>query len=538
MKSVNLRASQKSVLRGNIGPTSNVVGWLVPVFIIAITVAAFFPVLDNGFVNWDDDKNILQNSHYRGLGWTNLYWMFTTLHMGHYQPLSWMTLGLDYLLWGMDPFGYHLTNLLLHIANAVLFYFVGLRLLRLTFSTFTAATDLSLRLAAGFAALVFSIHPLRVESVAWVTERRDVLSGLFFLWTILCYLRAVEAGGTRSGQQWMSVAFIVFCFSLLSKASGTTLPLVLLLLDIYPLGRLTGGPRRWFAPEHRRVLWEKVPFLLFALWAGVVAGIAQYQSGAITPLEKHGILARIAQALFGLVIYIWKTILPLGLSPLYDLVGRVDLLGWTFLLSGALVFIISITLFVFRRYWPAGLASWIYYVLVLAPVLGIVQSGPQIAADRYTYLSCLGWAILAGAGLSYCWKLSVGNRKKMRPIMIFASSLAVIALVALASLTWRQTKVWHDSESLWRYVLKFSGQSAFAHNNLGSALDEQERLEEAIDQFQQALLIDPSFARAHYNLGMLLMRQGKLAEAKGHFREALRQIKKNRGMMAQHNSSD
>jgi len=511
------------------------VHWLVLVFIIAITFAAFFPVLNNGFVNWDDDKNILQNPNYRGLGWTNLCWMFTTLHMGHYQPLSWVTFGLDYLLWGMDPFGYHLTNLLLHAGNAVLFYFVGLRLLRLTFSAPTVLADHSLRLASGFAALVFSIHPLRVESVAWVTERRDVLSGLFFLWTILCYLKAVEVRETRSRREWMSAALTVYFLSLLSKASGITLPLVLLVLDIYPLRRLTGGLRGWFGPEHRRVLWEKVPFLLFALWAGIGAGIAQYRSGAVTPFEKHGILARVGQALFGLVIYLWKTILPLGLSPLYDLTGRVDLVGRTLLLSGALVLIISIALFVLRRCWPAGLAIWVYYVTVLAPVLGIVQSGPQVAADRYTYLSCLGWALLAGAGLLYYWKLSLRYRK-LRPTLIVVNSLAVLVLVALASLTWTQTKVWHDSENLWRYVLKVNEQSALAHNNLGNALVDEERLEEAAEQFHQALLIDPGFARAHYNLGVVLTRQGRSEEAKNHFREALRQIKKNRGIARRESS--
>ena len=164
-------------------------GWLVPPAIFLLTFAAFFPVLQNGFVNWDDYQNFLENPHYRGLDSTQLRWMFSTFYMGHYQPLSWMTFGLDYLFWGMNPLGYHLTNVILHAANAVIFYFVTLRLLSLALSNPALSGGPGLIAAAGFAALLFAIHPLRVESVAWATERRDVLSGLFFLLTILCYLR-------------------------------------------------------------------------------------------------------------------------------------------------------------------------------------------------------------------------------------------------------------------------------------------------------------------------------------------------------------
>jgi len=162
------------------------VRWLMPASVGLLALAVFFPVLQNRFVDWDDDVNILDNPYYRGLGWRQLRWMFTNLDMGHFQPLSWITLGLDYLSWGMNPFGYHLTNLLLHGANAVIFYFVALRLLAAAFREPMAGRELSLRIAAGFTALFFAIHPLRVESVAWVTERRGLLAGLFFLSSILC----------------------------------------------------------------------------------------------------------------------------------------------------------------------------------------------------------------------------------------------------------------------------------------------------------------------------------------------------------------
>lgn len=364
--------------------------WFVPLVVFLLTVATFLPALQNGFIDWDDYETLLNNPHYRGVGWTELRWMFTTFHMGHYQPLSWMTFGLDYLLWGMEPFGYHLTNLLLHAANAVLFYFVAVRLLGLALSGPNAPREFPLQVAAGFAALLFSIHPLRVESVAWATERRDVLSGLFFLGTILCYLRTVTfQTSNRSRPWWMTASVLIYGFSLLSKASGVTLPLILLLLDVYPLGRVGGGPGRWFGPEARRVYWEKLPFLLLALGAGVSASIAQYQAGAMIPLDKYGVLPRLAQAFFGVVFYLWKTMMPVGLSPLYELPAHLNPWDWRFLLAGVVVLVVSTTLFVARRRWPAGLASWLWYIVILAPVLGIAQSGQQMVADRYSYLSCL-----------------------------------------------------------------------------------------------------------------------------------------------------
>src|SRR5437870_8657366 len=181
--------------------------WLIPVLIALVTFAAFLPTLQNQFVTWDDAANFLDNPDYRGLAWTQLRWMWTT-HLGHYIPLTWMTLGLDYLLWGMNPFGYHLTSLLLHAANAVVFFFVVGRILTLALPS-PSERGHALAVSAGFAALVFAIHPLRVESVAWVTERRDVFSGLFYLLTILVYLRAGEQGARGGGGGWLSVAGLV-----------------------------------------------------------------------------------------------------------------------------------------------------------------------------------------------------------------------------------------------------------------------------------------------------------------------------------------
>src|SRR5213593_1087936 len=243
---------------------------LVPVLVALVTFAAFLPALQNQFVSWDDDENFLDNPHYRGLGWSQLHWMWTT-HQSHYIPLTWMTHGLDYLLWGMNPFGYHLTSLLLHAANAVAFFFVVRRILKRALPS-PSERGHALAVSAGFAALVFAIHPLRVESVAWVTERRDVLSGLFYLSAILVYLRACERGARGRGWYWLSVA--VFGCALLSKSMVVNLPVVLLILDVYPLRRL-GGFVGWWSEPARRVYVEKIPFVLLAAAAAAIALMAQ-----------------------------------------------------------------------------------------------------------------------------------------------------------------------------------------------------------------------------------------------------------------------
>src|SRR3989475_6579564 len=285
---------------------------VIPLVIAFSTFAAFLPTLQNQFVSWDDDKNFLENPHYRGLGWTHLRWMWTT-HLGHYIPLTWMTLGLDYLLWGMNPVGYHLTNLLLHAANAVVFFFVVRRILTLALLG-ASERGLALAVSAGFAALVFAIHPLRVESVAWATERRDVLSGLFYLLTILVYLRASERGERGRGWYWGAVA--LFACALLSKSMVVNLPIVLLILDVYPLRRL-GGSLGWWSEPARRVYVEKIPFVLLAAAASAIALMAQFSHDTMVSVVQLSALGRLAVAGYGLSFYPSKTGAPRSLSPLY-----------------------------------------------------------------------------------------------------------------------------------------------------------------------------------------------------------------------------
>src|SRR5213593_3848262 len=486
---------------------------VIPLVIAFSTFAAFLPALQSQFVSWDDAENFLDNAHYRGLGWSPLHWMWTT-HQGHYIPLTWMTLGLDYLLWGMNPVGYHLTSLLLHAANAVVFFFVVRRILTLALPS-PAERSHALAVSAGFAALVFAIHPLRVESVVWATERRDVLSGLFYLLTILVYLRAYarEAPGRRS--YWLSVA--LFGCALLSKSMAVSLPIVLLILDVYPLRRLGGFVGWWWSEPARRVYVEKIPFVLLAAAASAIALMAQLSHHSMVSVVQLSALGRLAVSAYGVSFYLWKTVAPVNLSPLYELPPTVNPGAVPFILSYGLVLAITAIILALRRRVPGLPAVWLAYIVVLLPVLGIFQSGQQIAADRYTYLAGLGWAILAGAGLLFSLGRSKTGTLTTSPIV----GVAMCLVVGLGVLTWDQVKVWHDSEKLWTHVLAMDPQSSIAENNLGVARAGERKLAEAVEHYQRALQIRPEHAGAHYNLGNALARQGKLTEAIEHYQQAV-----------------
>ncbi|MBI4608450.1 MAG: tetratricopeptide repeat protein [Candidatus Rokubacteria bacterium] len=493
-------------------PGVRAVAAVIPLVLALATFSAFLPTLQNGFVDWDDRVTLLENPHYRGFGWKELRWMFTSTLMGHWVPLTWMTFGLDYLAWGMNPLGYHLTSLLLHMANAVVFYYLALRLLGLAMA---GGAELALHVGAGIAALFFAIHPLRVESVAWATERRDVVSGLFFLLTLLTYLKAAQAESPARGR-WLAGSIGVYGLAAASKAIVMTLPLLLIILDIYPLRRMENKPRELTTSRARGVLLEKVPYFLLALFA---AGMAIYaQTELASPLEKHSLPARVQIALYGLWFYVWKTLIPLGLSPLYELPVRMSVLEPRFLGSTIAVAAITGILLVMRKRWPAGLAVWVGYAIALAPVSGLTQSGPQMTADRYTYLSCLGWALLVGAGVC---ALVRARGKLLRVRAYIAAVVAAVGLAGLGTLTWNQVQVWHDPETLWTHALSLDPNSSIAHTNIGALLRKKGKLVEAIEHIRKALQINASNADAHMNLAGALVDQGWLDDAIGHYQQAI-----------------
>ncbi len=483
-----------------------------------LTFATFSPALFNEFVNWDDDVMLVDNPHYRGLGWAQLRWMFATFHSGHYQPLSWITLGLDYLIWGDNPFGYHLTSLILHVINAVIFYFLCRLILTIAFKSPRQETSWALDVSAAVAAIVFALHPLRVESVVWATERRDVLSGAFFLAAIYCYLRANSLAGPaiESRNRWLGFALAAQLLSLLAKATAITLPLVLFILDIHPLQRLRGSVRTWLAADDRRVLWEKLPFLALSAIFGAAALLAQHAAGALRPVQQYFFSYRLGQGFYGVCFYLWKTLLPIHLSPLYELPYDFD--EWTLVFSAcaALAVLASLLVIVLRRRWPWAAACWAYYVIVLAPVLGVAQSGPQLVADRYSYLSCLSWAALLG-GLFLYWLQS-----SKPPRGSTTAALLLVSAVGLGLLTRTQIAIWHDSETLWKHALRVTPNTAIANYNLAKVYETEGKAPDSVKLYRRAVGINPTYSEAHYNLARLLAQQGMPDDAIAHYREALK----------------
>ncbi|HUE30733.1 MAG TPA: tetratricopeptide repeat protein, partial [Verrucomicrobiae bacterium] len=473
-----------------------IAGWMIPAGVALVAIACFLPALRNDFVLWDDDLNFTDNPSYRGLSWRQLRWMFTTVHGGHYQPLSWVTLGLDYTLWGMNPAGYHLTSLLLHAANAVLFYHVVLALLR---RAGLSGPALAVEGAAGVGALFFAVHPLRVEAVAWASERRDVLSSLFYLATVLAYLHMAEEEGSGRARRWYLVSLACFVLSLLSQAWGITLPVVLLALDVFPLRR---APR----------LWEKAPYAALALGAAALAFVAQQHQPAMHTLAQHGVLQRTAQAAYGLCFYLWKTVAPWRLSPAYLLEGRLDPAAPRYLLCLVAVTAITAVLLLARRRWPSGLVAWACYAAIASPVLGFVQTGPQIAADRYTYLACLPWAVLVAAAVQ---RAALARGRLAWPV-------SAAALVALGVLTIGQIAVWRDSFALWEYTLRIDPTNYIAYTNRGVARHARGDLEGAFADYDAALRYNPGHAEAYNDRGIVRFAHGDMDGAIADYSAAIR----------------
>jgi hypothetical protein len=478
--------------------------------IAILTLAVFAPALANDWVEWDDLFNFLDNPHYRGLGPRHLVWMFTTAWGSHWTPLAWITLGLDYVIWGMNPLGYHLQSLLWHAANAALVFALAVRLLRAAAPVAAAGT---LRLGAAAAALFFAVHPLRVESVVWVSERRDLVSGFFYLLTVLCWLHMIEReNGARRRWQW--AAYTAYAAALLSKSIVISLPLVLLVLDVYPLRRLRA--RTWRTAEGLRILVEKVPFLAMAL-ALTLLTIVSFR-GQMSPWANYGPVARLGMAAYSLVFYVWKTLVPADLSPIYELPWKVSILEPRFLTSTAIVAIALVALLVARRWWPAGLAVAAVYALGLAPVSGVAHAGPQLVADRYSYLSTLGLALLLGGAL-----IAVLTRDalgELRPGLGRLVAGAVGAwLLMLSVLTVTQALVWHDDRTLWEHALAIDPDCAHCNKALARY---HAASGEAETRLRRLLAANDADTDARTRLGAVLVQQHRYPEAETELRSVVR----------------
>ena len=496
--------------------------WAVGAIVAGLTFAIFLPAVRNGWVNWDDAHNFLDNPHFRGLGLSNLRWIVTgSVQDAHWVPLTWLTLSLDYVIWGMNPAGYHLTSLVIHTGNALLCYVVAYRVLELGLGP--GATEGDLRLGAAMTALFCALHPLRVESVVWITERRDVVMGSFTLAAVLAWLRACRSGADgRPARAWYWAAVTCFALALVSKTMVIGLPIVLVVMDVYPIRRIEARHR---AQLVRGAIEEKAPFLLLSLAAVLVTLAIADRRAHTTTLSVLGIDGRLAIAGYGLVFYLWKTLVPWPLGPLYTLFHPVVPWSMTYVIPALIVLAITALTLAMRRRWPAGLAVWVSYVALLLPMLGLVHTGAQIAADRYSYAAAVAPAMLLGAAVA--WARRAAREGRIAPSLGRAvAGATAVWLVALAVLTVPQIRIWQDSVTLWRHAAAVEPESDIPIFYLGWSLLEARRFDEARTHFERSLARVPADlpalrAQFLFHLGIVEQRAGRRSDAEARFHDAV-----------------
>lgn len=433
----------------------------------AAAFLAFLPSLTHGWVSLDDPMFLLNETGWRGLGPGAWAWAFTSKVGSVYQPLAWLSYGLDFTLWGMDPRGYHLQSAAWHALSSGLFFLIARRLLELSRPVRSADPGWGLDAAAFLSAMVFSVHPLRVESVSWASERRDVICCAFVLAAVWSYLKPRN----------LKLVFGFFFLSLLAKGMAISLPVALLALDFYPLRRI--GPR---GEGLEKAVKEKLPLFLLSLVFGL-AGLGA-QERIRWAWDQHGLLARLAQACYALVFYAAKTVWPTGLTALYELRPPLNPFEPRFVAAAAVVAAAGVACWRQRRSrpWLAASASW--YAVLLFPVSGLFQFGPQLVADRYSYITTLPFAVLAGA--AYRAGLIRGRAVPT------AAALVVVSILAAATV--RQQSFWRDSEGLWARVLSRDPSCAIAHGSVGVLRASAGRLAEAEDHFRRSLAAFPGCA--------------------------------------------
>ena len=506
-------------------------GVICLILVIAI-IAVYWQVGNHEFVDFDDNEYVTKNRHVQaGLTSDSITWAFTSTHAANWHPLTWLSHMLDCQIYGLNPGGHHLTNVLLHILNTILLFLI--------FRRMTGALWKS-----AFVAALFALHPLHVESVAWVAERKDVLSTFFWMLTMGSYVWYVE----RRGMRRYLLVLLFFALGLMAKPMLVTLPFVLLLLDYWPLGRFhiryvddvqhiedvstkdtrrkKGKPRhgaenvvqadknttsnyRWSLVLP--LLREKIPFLILAAVSSIVTFYVQQGGGAVGSLYAFPFIIRISNALASYISYIEKMLWPQHLALLYPHV----LEGWK--IAGAfliLIFISYVAVRVMKRF-PYIIVGWFWYLGTLVPVIGLVQVGSQSMADRYTYVPLIGIFIIIAWGAS-----DILTRWQYRRAFLAISAGCILSVLTIV--TWMQLQYWQNSISLFEHTINVTTDNFTMHCCMGTALAEQGKIDEAVVHYTEALKIKPDYAEAHYGRGVVLQEQDKIDEAISHYTEALK----------------
>ncbi len=488
-----------------------------------ITVLVYLPALSNGFVNWDDEAYVVDNANIRLTGLRLLSWVFSEFYFANWHPLTLLSHAADYALWGLNPLGHHLTSVALHGLNTFLLVLLVFRLMAArggnSQSDFLGTRALTAAIITG---LLFGVHPIHVESVAWVSERKDLLCAFFFILSLLAYVDYIKgiSSSQESGsfsyyrKKYYLVSLVCFILALMSKPMALTLPAVLLILDWYPFSRKDTAPKK--------LAMEKIPFFVLSLASAVLTLFAQASSQAIIPFDKINLPVRILTGIKAVIVYLLKIIWPFGLSPFYPYPKTVFFPSYEYVLPLLLFFGITfaaVFLVKRRRIWTS---LWAYYLVTLLPVLGIIQVGAQSMADRYTYLPSI--APFLAIGLSGTWTYE--NISKRTPggaaLKIFFIAAAISVSVFLAYLTIDQIGIWKNSFTLWNYVIERDPGITLAHNNLGAHYLKVGAIDKAEAEYSAALKLDPDDAGTHYNLGLVYMRQKRLDDAITEYKASLK----------------
>lgn len=457
-----------------------------------LTLVVYLPALGNSFVEWDDYVYIVNNPVIRRIDLSFFQFVFTTPINSNWHPLTTLSWALDYSIWGLDSWGFHLSSVILHSLNTV----TAAALTTLVLARYTGTDYAEKRnlFAGAVAALLFGLHPYHVESVAWVSERKDLLCQLFYFFSVISYLK--YANQTSLNRFYYAASFVFFGLALMSKPMAVSLPLVLLLLD-------------FTLPSNRpvkRIILEKFPFAALSIVSSIITILAQKTGDTVVTLEEISFLERVAVAIRACAFYLYKTILPFGLSPYYPFTPKAQLFNIVFFLSLLLfVGICAYCCMVFkkRRY---VLSTWLFFLITLAPVIGIVQVGGQAAADRYTYLPSMGIFILAGALAA---RLFYDNRLKL-----YVSLFLIFMTASLSYMTIKQIPVWKNTVSLWSKVIEeYPDRVGLAYSNRGVLYGAAGKYEEALSDHGKALLLRPGYWMTYYNRALVLSQLGRNAEA-------------------------